>query len=124
MENKSRNVFEVLQGNQLIALLSPQSLEDCVTAYEVLSPLGIVLEIAFRTHAALEGIQAIFDTHPDALVLAGTVLTRHQAKAAIRAGVAGIVSPDYFFDVVACCAEKRVMCVPGGHGDAKAVAES
>jgi len=33
--------------------------------------------------------------HPDALLLAGTVMTETQAKDAINAGASGIVSADY-----------------------------
>lgn len=117
MQNRSQQVFKILKENQLIALLSPQSVDDCITAYEVLSPLGIVLEIAFRTEAALKGIQAILKHDPDALVLAGTVLTRQQAEDAIGGGVSGIVSPDYLSEVVSCCVQHNIMCVPGGHGD-------
>ncbi|NQT23850.1 bifunctional 4-hydroxy-2-oxoglutarate aldolase/2-dehydro-3-deoxy-phosphogluconate aldolase [candidate division KSB1 bacterium] len=117
MRQRSERIYNILKENQLIALLSPLNVTDCVTAYEVLSPMGIILEIAFRTQAALEGIRAILQKYPDALVLAGTVLTRKQASDAIQSGVAGIVSPDYFQDVVACCVEQDVLCVPGGHGD-------
>lgn len=117
MKNKSERLFDVLQTHQLIALLSPKSDLDCVKAYDVLSPLGVVLEIAFRTESALKGIQAILKHDSEALVLAGTVLTRSQTEDAIRAGAAGIVSPDYLPEVVDACVNKDVLCVPGGHGD-------
>jgi 2-dehydro-3-deoxygluconokinase len=106
-----------LKKNQLIALLAPKCVEDCFTAYETLDPLGVVLEIALRTPVALDGIRAVREQHPDALLMAGTVLTRHQAECAIDAGVSGIVSADYVPIVVEACARENIMCIPGGLGD-------
>ena len=115
--NKSAKIFDVLKTNQLIAFLAPEKVQDCITAYETLKPMGIVLEISFRTRAALEGIRATLAKYPDALVLAGTVMTPKQADEAIKAGAAGIISADYIPDVVERCVRSDVMCVPGGLGD-------
>ena len=101
----------------MVALLAPKCAEDCVRAYEVLEPLGVVIEIALRTEAAMEGLAAVRRAHPDARLLAGTVLSATQAEQAIGLGAAGIVSPDYFPDVVAACAVRDVMCIPGGVSD-------
>src|SRR4030042_1282313 len=49
---KSRAAFNLIGKNRLIALLAPESEADCLRAYEELEPLGIVLELAFRTRAA------------------------------------------------------------------------
>jgi 2-keto-3-deoxy-6-phosphogluconate aldolase len=116
--NKSEKIFNILKENRLIAFLAPKSIEDCLTAYETLTPLGIVLEIAFRTQIALEGIRETLRKFPDALLLAGTVMTAKQAEDAIKAGVAGIVSADYIPEVVACSVKNDIMCVPGGLADA------
>jgi 2-keto-3-deoxy-6-phosphogluconate aldolase len=115
---KSQKLFEILQNNRLIAFLAPKTIEDCLLAYEALTPMGIVLEIAFRTQIALEGIQATLSQYPDALLMAGTVMTPQQAQSAIKAGVAGIISADYVPSVVETCVRSDVMCVPGGLGDA------
>jgi 2-dehydro-3-deoxygluconokinase len=117
MEDKSKAVWELLKESRSIALLTARDPEECVKAYEILSPLGIVLEIAFRNEHALPGIESVLETHPDALLLAGTVLTREQAEAALGLGVAGIVSPDYLPDVLEASVEADVMCVPGGMAD-------
>jgi 2-keto-3-deoxy-6-phosphogluconate aldolase len=113
----SRSLWETLKRNRLIALLTPQSAAACVTAYETLQPLGVVLEIALRTDVALDGITAVRERHPDALLLAGTVMTPRQAESVIEAGVGGVISPDYFAPVVDTCLANDVMCVPGGLGD-------
>jgi 2-keto-3-deoxy-6-phosphogluconate aldolase len=113
----SESVWETLKRNRLIALLAPQSAADCVHTYEALDPLGIVIEVALRTEAAFDGITAIRDRYPDYRILAGTVITREQAARAIDVGVAGVVSPDYFPQVVEACIARDVMCVPGGLAD-------
>ena len=79
-KRRSESLWQVLQESRSIALLNPRSPEECVTAYELLAPLGVVLEIAFRSEHALPGIQAVLGTHPNAPLLAGTVLTREQAE--------------------------------------------
>jgi 2-dehydro-3-deoxygluconokinase len=110
-------LWKVLKRSRLVALLAPESAEQCVAAYELFSPLGVVLEIALRTEAALDGLAAVRARYPDALCLAGTVLTRRQAEQAIEAGAAGIVCPDFVPAVVEACVQKNVMCVPGGTAD-------
>ena len=111
---RARELGDRLKQTRLIALLSPRSARDCVAAYEALDPLGVTLEIALRTPAALEGIRAVRHAHPDALLLAGTVLTPSQAGSAIDAGADGIVSPDWFPEVVEACVRRGALCVPGG----------
>jgi len=114
---KSKKIFERLKKNQLVALLNPKSIEECMKTYEICKAQGVVLEIAFRSEYALEGIKAITGKYSDALVLAGTVMTGEQAEQAIEAGVAGVVSADYIPKVVDICVKKDIMCVPGGLSD-------
>lgn len=115
--NRSAKIFEQLQKGQLIALLSPKSVSQCVTAFELCDSQEVTLEVAFRTETAERGIRALYKKYPAALVLAGTVLTVQQAERAIQAGAAGIVSPDYVSSVVEFCVQKDIMCVPGGLSD-------
>jgi 2-dehydro-3-deoxyphosphogluconate aldolase/(4S)-4-hydroxy-2-oxoglutarate aldolase len=113
----SAALWKKVKQHRLIALLAPADAEACIRAYEALNPLGVVLEIALRTEAALEGIGAIRSCQPDALLLAGTVMTAQQAEHAIKAGAVGVVSPDYFEPVLRVCVASDVMCVPGGLAD-------
>jgi len=115
--NKSELVFQRLKQHRLIALIAPKDAAQCLRAYEVLTPLGVVMEVAFRTPAAAEGIREIMRKDPDALVLAGTVMTEAQTEQALEAGAAGVVSADYMARVVDICGRRDVMVVPGGHGD-------
>ncbi len=116
--NKSEKLFEKLKDKRLIALLTPVSVKQCVNAYEIINDYDIILEIAFRSQAALDGINGIIAKHPDALLLAGTVMTGKQATDAIEAGVAGVVSADYIPEVVETCVKNDIMCAPGGLSDA------
>lgn len=116
--NKSSRIFQLLRENQLIALLAPQSVEQCIRAYELCRDQGVILEIAFRSPPAVEGLKAVLIHDPKALVLAGTVMTEEQAESAIQAGAAGIVSADYIPEVVDLCVRNDVMCIPGGLSDA------
>lgn len=117
MMKKSEKIFEKLKKNKLVALLTPKSAAQCVTAYEIFNPSGIILEIAFRSKNTIDGLKAILRKYPDALVLAGTVMTRQQADDAVSAGAAGVVSADYIPAVVDVCVENDVMCIPGGLSD-------
>ncbi len=116
--SKSTDIWQVLQEHRLIALLNPRDPDECLRVYETLNPLGIVLEVALRGEAALPSIEAVLAKHPDALVLAGTVMTREQAESVLRAGVAGVVSADYVPAVVEACVAQDVLCIPGGMADA------
>jgi len=114
---KSEKVFEKLKKDRLVALLSPESVEECMKAFDIYEARGVILEIAFRSEHALKGIKTIVEKYPDALLLAGTVMTEQQAEQAIEAGVAGVVSADYIPEVVDICVKKDIMCVPGGLSD-------
>lgn len=114
---KSERIFAKIKENQLVALLTPKSVNECVTAYELFESHGVILEIALRSEYAIEGIRAILKKYPDALVLTGTVMTRKQAEDAVSAGAGGIVSADYIPAVVEVCVKNDIMCIPGGLSD-------
>ncbi len=107
-----------MKEGRLVALLNPKNSADCVKAYEICEAQGVTLEIAYRSEHAAGGIEAILGKHPEALVLAGTVMTAAQADEAIEAGVAGVVSADYIAEVLDVCVKNDIMCIPGGLSDA------
>jgi 2-keto-3-deoxy-6-phosphogluconate aldolase len=115
--SKSAAVFKQIKKNRVIAILAPTTASECVKAYEILHPLGVTLEIAFRSDVASSGIEAVLNRCPDALILAGTVMSGKLAEDAIRQGVAGIVSADYIPEVLEVCVVRDIMCVPGGLSD-------
>jgi 2-dehydro-3-deoxygluconokinase len=114
---KSEEIFKKLTDARLVALLNPMSVDECLKAFDVCEEEGIILEIALRSAHAYGGIKAVLDKFPEALILAGTVMTSDQAERAIEAGVAGVVSADYISDVVDLCVKKDIMCIPGGISD-------
>ncbi len=118
MSNKSQLLFEKMKRGRLVALLNPKNSRECVTAYKLCEQEGIVLEIALRSPHALDGIKDIISAYPDALLLAGTVMTAKQARDVIAAGAAGVVSADYIPAVAEECIRRDIMYVPGGLGDA------
>ncbi len=115
--NRSTQLWDQLKKTQLVALLAPRNTDDCVRAFEILDPLGITLEIALRTAAAIDGIAAVTKQYPDALVMAGTVLTANHAQRVVDAGACGVVSPDFVPGVVEICMGNGVLCIPGGTAD-------
>ena len=81
---------------------------------EALSAGGLPsAEITLRTPAGIEAIPLLRESHPGALVGAGTVRTVEQARRAIDADAQFIVSPGFDPDVVAVCRERGVPVLPG-----------
>jgi 2-keto-3-deoxy-6-phosphogluconate aldolase len=114
---KSSAVFRQIKESRVVAILAPKTEGECIRAYEILHPLGVTLEIAFRSEVAYSGIKAVLDRYPDALMLAGTVMTGKLAEKAVYLGVAGVVSADYIPEVLEVCAVRDIMYIPGGLGD-------
>lgn len=72
-----------------------------------------VVEVTFRTTAAVPAIQLIRNAVPDVLVGAGTVLDAKMARDALDAGAQFVVCPGLHRDVVEICLTEGVPVVPG-----------
>jgi len=72
-----------------------------------------LIEITLRTEKAVDAIKALSKALPEMLVGAGTVFSVATAKQALSAGARFIVSPHLDEKVVAYCASKDVVCIPG-----------
>jgi 2-dehydro-3-deoxyphosphogluconate aldolase/(4S)-4-hydroxy-2-oxoglutarate aldolase len=72
-----------------------------------------VAEITLRSAAGLEAIRALRRSHPDALIGAGTVLTRDAAAEVVEAGARFVVSPATNPEVIAYCRSSGVPVFPG-----------
>ncbi len=72
-----------------------------------------VIEITLRTRAATDAIKAIAAEVEDAIVGAGTVLSKGQFVAAEKAGARFMVSPGVSPDVLAAAADSPVPLMPG-----------
>ncbi len=72
-----------------------------------------VIEVVLRTDAALDCLEAIAKGAPDAVVGAGTVLSKDQAEECVRRGAQFIVSPGLDEGVVTFCQSKNLEVFPG-----------
>ncbi|NNF18010.1 MAG: bifunctional 4-hydroxy-2-oxoglutarate aldolase/2-dehydro-3-deoxy-phosphogluconate aldolase [Gammaproteobacteria bacterium] len=92
-------------------------MEDAAKAIPVAQALvagGLpVIEITMRTAAAPDAISKIGAAVPDAIVGAGTVLSKEQARTIVAAGAKFIVSPGLHDDVVTAAGTLSVPVIPG-----------
>ncbi len=87
---------------------------DAVPTANAMAAGGIdVMEITFRTAAAVDSIKAVSENCPDMLVGAGTVINPEQCRLAVSMGAKFIVSPGFDREVVAWCIEHHVAVTPG-----------
>lgn len=88
--------------------------KDAIPTAKALLAGGVdIMEITFRTAAALDAIRAVAENCPEMCVGAGTVLTLEQGKAAVEAGAKFIVSPGFSRELVSWCLESGVAVTPG-----------
>ncbi len=72
-----------------------------------------IIEITFRTDLAESAIKKIKQVFPEMIVGAGTILTKEQADAAIRAGADFVVSPGLKKEIVEFCKKRKRLIIPG-----------
>lgn len=108
------DIEELLWAEGVITLAVVDNSNDAVPLAEALLAGGLtVVEVALRTDQSLGVIDAITRESPTMKVLAGTVLTKAQARQAADAGAVGLVSPGFSRDVSLWCAEHDVPYIPG-----------
>ncbi len=107
-------LFEQLRRLRLLPVVRLEDAAAALPLAEALAAGGLpAAEITFRTPAAADAIRLIAGRMPAVCILAGTVLTVEQARAAVEAGARGIVSPGTNPDVVAWCMNHGVPVIPG-----------
>ncbi len=108
---------EILKEIGLIGIVPVVKIDDAKDAVPLAKALikgGLpCAEITFRTAAAEQAIKNISEECPEMLVGAGTVLTKEQADAAIKAGAKFLVSPGLNQKIVSYCKEKGYLILPG-----------
>jgi 2-dehydro-3-deoxyphosphogluconate aldolase/(4S)-4-hydroxy-2-oxoglutarate aldolase len=108
---------EQLRDHGLIPVITLTKPEQAVGLGNALLAGGLpVAEVTLRSDAGMDGIRLMAKECPGMLVGAGTVLSVDQAKAALDAGAAFVVTPGFNHDVVALCVEKGVPVYPGVSG--------
>ena len=108
------DVIKKIEELKLIPVAVIEDSENAVPLAKALMDAGLpVVEITFRTEAAVESISLIRNKFPEMLVGAGTVLTIDQVDAAIFAGADFIVTPGFNPTVVDYCVKNDYPIVPG-----------
>ena len=103
-----------LEATPVIPLIQAEDPEIAVQTAEALKAGGLtVLEVVWRTDAAMECMEAIISDVPGVTVGAGTVLTRQQAETAAGRGAQFIVSPGLTESVVEFCKAENLDVYPG-----------
>ncbi len=72
-----------------------------------------LIEVTLRTPRAMEAIRALSRELPEMLVGAGTAFSVPVAKEALSVGARFIVTPHLDERIVAYCARRKIVCVPG-----------
>ncbi|WP_291527757.1 bifunctional 4-hydroxy-2-oxoglutarate aldolase/2-dehydro-3-deoxy-phosphogluconate aldolase [Bifidobacterium sp. UBA744] len=116
MAEKKTNDELVAYFEQLgiVPLVTLHSLDEAVPLAKALEEGGVpVAEVTFRSPFAIEGMKKIAAEVPGVTLVAGTVHTPEQAKAAVDAGCVGLVTPSFDEAVVDWALDNDVLILPG-----------
>lgn len=94
---QDKTPFSALLGhNRAIPVVTFQIVGEAATVGRALLAGGVsVIEVTLRTAAGLDALHLLSRECPELILGAGTVLTRHQAEAALEAGARFLVSPGH-----------------------------
>lgn len=107
------NQIDLFEGRRVVPLANFHSVKEVAPTLEKLLAGGIdIIEITFRTEAAIEAIKEAAQNFP-VLVGAGTVLTAAQAEEALKAGAKFLVSPGLSLPVAKVAQEADIPYLPG-----------
>jgi 2-dehydro-3-deoxyphosphogluconate aldolase/(4S)-4-hydroxy-2-oxoglutarate aldolase len=109
-----RDVLQRMEKAGIIPIVVIEDPSKAVQLGRTILDSGLdLIEITMRTQRAMEAIRILSKELPEMLVGAGTVFSVSVAKEALSAGASFIVSPHLDEEIVAYCARKNVVCVPG-----------
>ena len=112
--SRSEALGPILAGISVIPVVVIEDAAAAVPLARALAAGGLrVVEITLRTGAALHAIEAIAGEVEDAIVGAGTVLSKGQLVAAARAGARFLVSPGMNSDLLKAAADSPIPLMPG-----------
>ena len=105
---------EKLRRLGIVPVVRIEDSKDAVSLANALSDGGLpIVEITFRSDAAIKSIEYISKECPDVLVGAGTVISLSQLDMAIDAGASFVVTPGFNETVVKACIDKGIPIFPG-----------
>ena len=112
--NLPTRLAAALQQLPLIAILRGLTPAEAPSVGDALVAAGFsLLEVPLNSPQPLESIALLAQTHLNALVGAGTVLTAAQVREVHAAGGQLIVSPNFDADVVREAVRLGLICLPG-----------
>ncbi len=113
--NKTENAADAIERVGVVSILRMDDLQAVLDIAAALYRGGVrCFEIPLTAANAAEIIVALRERLPeDAVIGAGTVLTRADAERIIEAGACFVVSPHFEPDVAAVCKERAVALIPG-----------
>ena len=107
-------IYSKIHAFGIVPVLEIEQAENAIPAAEALTQGGLPLvEITFRTEAALDSMRRIARSLPGVLMGAGTVTTLEQAHKAVDAGAAFLVSPGLSEAVLQWSLKHGVTLFPG-----------
>lgn len=111
---KMKELAEKFQKFGVVPVVVLEDTKDAVPLAKALVEGGLpCAEVTFRTEAAEASIRLMAEQYPEMLIGAGTVLTKEQVDAAVKAGAKFIVSPGFDPEIVDYCLEKEIPVLPG-----------
>ncbi|MCB1552706.1 MAG: bifunctional 4-hydroxy-2-oxoglutarate aldolase/2-dehydro-3-deoxy-phosphogluconate aldolase [Xanthomonadales bacterium] len=113
IESRTRAADAVLTAAPVVPVIQIERPEQAVPLARCLVDAGLcVLEITLRSDVALEAMQAIAGSVPDAIVGAGTVLGAEDLAAVERAGAKFAISPGVTEALYDAADEARIPLIP------------
>lgn len=111
---KMKELAEKFQKFGVVPVVVLEDTKDAAPLAKALVEGGLpCAEVTFRTEAAEASIRLMAEQFPEMLIGAGTVLTKEQVDAAVKAGAKFIVSPGFDPEIVDYCLEKEIPILPG-----------
>ena len=108
------DVIKTIEKHKLVPVAVIEDKENAIPLGNALLKAGLpVVEVTFRTPAAVKSITLLKKEFPEMLLGAGTVLKIEQVKTAVRAGSQFIVTPGFNPTVVDYCIAKNITIIPG-----------
>ncbi len=108
------SMIPALEEKRIVPVVKLDRTEDAEPLAEALIRGGLpVAEVTFRTDAAEESIRIMRRQFPEMLVGAGTVINTEQAKRALDAGAAFLVSPGTNDKVLQFAIDQNIPVFPG-----------
>ncbi|WP_426350361.1 bifunctional 4-hydroxy-2-oxoglutarate aldolase/2-dehydro-3-deoxy-phosphogluconate aldolase [Alloiococcus sp. CFN-8] len=111
---KPLEAISVVEEKKIVPVVTINNVNDAIKLGEALCEGGLpIAEITFRTSSAEGAIKEISKNIPEMLVGAGTVINLEQAKRALDAGAAFIVSPGINRSIIEFAIDNDIPIFPG-----------